>query len=312
MTASGILLVDKPGGPTSHDAVARARRSLGVRRIGHFGTLDPFASGLLVLGVGAATRLASYGSAHEKTYRAVVRLGARSSTDDTEGRIEPADLAAPPDRVAVDAAAARWVGTIPQVPPAYSAKHVDGERAYARARAGEAVALDPVPVTIHEIEILSYRWPDLEIEVTCGRGTYVRALARDLGGELGTGGYCLTLRRTRSGPYRVEDALGWDDLAEPERARAALRPAAEAVSDLPAVHLDAEEAKAAGQGRAIPAHDAPAGAERVRIVGPHGFIGIGELRAAPDAAWVQPRAVLFPDGEDAPAAESGTPPESAS
>ncbi len=312
MTTSGILLVDKPVGPTSHDAVARARRSLGVRRIGHFGTLDPFASGLLVLGVGAATRLATHGSAHEKTYRAVVRLGARSSTDDTEGQIEPVEVAVAPDRASVDAAAARWVGTIPQVPPAFSAKHVDGKRAYARARAGEAVALDPVPVTIRGIAILSYRWPDLEIEVTCGRGTYVRALARDLGEELGTGGYCLALRRTRSGPYRVENALGWDDLADPERARVALRPAEEAVSDLPAVRLDAEEARAAGQGRALPVDDAPAGAKRVRIVGPHGFIGIGELHVAADAAWVQPRAVLFPEGENASAAESATPPEGAS
>jgi tRNA pseudouridine55 synthase len=300
MSGSGILLVDKPAGPTSHDAVARARRALGVRRIGHFGTLDPFATGLLVLGVGAATRLATHCADHGKTYRATVRLGARSSTDDPEGRIEPVADAAPPDRGRVEAAAARWVGTRPQVPPAYSAKHVGGTRAYARARAGEAVTLPPVDVSIHRIEVLSTRWPDLEIEVACGRGTYVRALARDLGEDLGTGGYCLALRRTRSGPFRVEDAARWDDLADPARARAALRPAEEAVSDLPAVRLDLERARAAGQGRAVPVDDAPADAGRVRIAGPAGFIGLGELRSSPDGGvWLQPRTVLFPAGDGA-------------
>jgi len=300
VSAAGILLVEKPAGPTSHDVVARARRSLGVRRVGHFGTLDPFATGLLVLGVSAATRLAPFATSHGKTYRAEIRLGARSTTDDREGTIEPVPGAVPPDRARVEAAAARWVGDVAQVPPAYSAKHVGGERAYARARAGETVALPAVAVRIDRIDVLVYEWPDLAIDVACGRGTYVRAIARDIGEELGTGGYCEALRRTRSGPFRVEEALGWDELADPARARAALLPAEAAVQDLPAVRLDPQRARAAGQGRAIPVEEDVAAAPRVRIVGPAGFVGLGEPREGPHGAvWVQPRTILFPAGEDA-------------
>lgn len=300
MSASGILLLDKPPGPTSHDAVARARRALGVRRIGHFGTLDPFASGLLVLGVGAATRLAPFAGAHGKTYRAVVRLGGRSTTDDREGTVEPVVVAVPPDAALVAAACAGWIGEVDQVPPAFSAKHVAGERAYARARAGEIVALPPVKVVIERIDVLRYEWPDLEIEVACGPGTYVRGLARDLGEALGTGGYCEALRRTRSGPFGVEEAIGWDEVDA-----AALLPSEEAVADLPVAQLDATQARAAGQGRAIlveaaQQEDLLEGARRVRIVGPSGFVGIGEVRPGPHgASWVHPRAVLFPAGEGA-------------
>ncbi len=293
MNPRGILLVDKPAGPTSHDAVARARRALGVRRVGHFGTLDPFASGLLVIGVGAATRLAPHASGHDKTYRAVVRLGATSTTNDSEGATQAVPGAEPPDRGRIDAACARWVGEVDQVPPAYSAKHVGGERAYRRARAGETVTLAPARVTIHLIDVVHYAWPDVELEVVCGKGTYVRALARDLGAALGTGGYCLALRRTRSGPFLVERALSWDALADTATARAALLPAEVAVADMPAVVLDADRARAAGQGRAVEAAATPADSTRVRLVGPAGFIGIGEARGA----WVQPRTVLFPSGE---------------
>ena len=300
MSAAGILLVDKPAGPTSHDVVARVRRSLGVRRVGHYGTLDPFATGLLVIGVGAATRLAPFATSHGKTYRAEIRLGARSTTDDREGTIEPVPGAAAPDRARVEAAAARWVGDVAQVPPAYSAKHVGGERAYALARAGKAVALPAAAVRIDRLEVLAYAWPDLAIAVACGRGTYVRALARDIGEELGTGGYCEALRRTSSGPFRVEDALGWDELADPGRARAALLSPEAAVQDLPAVRLDPERARAAGQGRAIPVEEDVTAAPRVRIVGPAGFVGLGEPREGPHGtAWVQPRTILFPAGEDA-------------
>jgi tRNA pseudouridine55 synthase len=299
VTPRGILLLDKPVGPTSHDAVARARRALGVRRIGHFGTLDPFASGLLVLGVGAATRLAPFAAAHAKTYRAVVRLGARSTTDDREGEVTPVPAAAPPDRALVEAACARWIGEVDQVPPAFSAKHVGGERAYALARAGETVALPPVAVRIERIDIQRYAWPSLVIEVRCGPGTYLRALARDLGEALGTGGYCEELRRTRSEPFGVEAAMDWEAASDPAAARAALRPAEEAVAGLPVARLDAERARAAGQGRAVPVEPPPPeGARHVRMVGPAGFIGIGEPRPGPHhTVWVQPRAVLFPAGE---------------
>ena len=306
MTA-GVLTVDKPAGPTSHDLVDVARRSLGTRRVGHFGTLDPFASGLLVLGIGPATRLAPFCTEHPKTYRATVRLGERSDTDDIQGTIEEVPVPSFPDRSAVEEACAAWEGTVLQVPPAYSAKHVDGGRAYALARAGRAVTLDAVSVRIDSIRVERYEWPELEILVHCGPGTYLRALARDLGQQLGTGGLCGALRRLASGPFRVEDALSWSDLADPEAARAALRPSWSAVGDLPAMVLDGAGARAFSAGRELAV---PAG-ERlpsvwVRVHGEQGFVGIGRVEpspARPDGgsgdARLRPRRVLFPDGEDA-------------
>ena len=299
MTA-GVLAVDKPAGPSSHDVVDRARRSLGTHRIGHFGTLDPFASGLLVLGVGPATRLAPFCLGHPKTYRAVVRLGERSDTDDSEGTIETVPVASPPDRAAVERACAAWVGTVEQVPPAFSAKHVDGRRAYALARAGETVTLAAATVRIDAIEIERYDWPELEIVVRCGPGTYLRALARDLGEELGTGGHCDALRRLASGPFRVEDALPWSALADPAAARGALSPAWLAVADRPKVGLDAEGQRAFAAGREMPApaHSAtPPG--WVRVHGPGGFLGMGELIDVEGAHRLRPRRVLFPAGEGA-------------
>jgi len=311
---AGVLTVDKPEGPTSHDVVDVARRSLGTRRVGHFGTLDPFASGLLVLGIGPATRLAPFCTDHPKTYRAVVRLGARSDTDDTEGNIEEVAVPSIPERSVVEEACAAWEGTLLQVPPAYSAKHVDGGRAYALARAGRAVTLEAVPVRIDSIRIERYAWPELEILVRCGPGTYLRALARDLGEQLGTGGLCAALRRLGSGPFRVEDALSWRALADPEAARTALRPSWTAVADLPAIVLDGERARAFSAGRevAVPAGEVtvPSGENlpsvRARVHGEHGFLGIGAVEPAQSAldgrsghARLRPRRVLFPDGEDA-------------
>jgi tRNA pseudouridine55 synthase len=302
---AGVLAVDKPAGPTSHDVVDLARRSLGTRRVGHFGTLDPFASGLLVLGVGPATRLAPFCVEHSKSYRATVRLGARSDTDDIEGTIEEAPAApAIPDRPAVERACAAWEGSVLQVPPAYSAKRVAGARAYALARAGRAVTLQAVRVRIDSIRIERYAWPELEILVDCGPGTYVRALARDLGEQLGTGGLCAALRRLASGPFRVDEALAWNGLADPLAARAALEPSWRAVADMPAVLLDEEGARAFSAGReaAAPAA-APAGGQTppgwVRVHGPQGFVGIGRVEPGPEAAArLRPRRVLYPDGED--------------
>lgn len=300
MSVDGILLLDKPAGPTSHDAVAAVRRAAGTRRVGHFGTLDPFATGLLVCGLGAATRLAPFATGHDKAYRARVRLGARSSTDDPEGVIETLAVPTPPALTDVIAACRPWMGVVAQVPPAYSAKHVDGRRAYQRVRAGETVVLEAAAVTIRRIDVVSYRWPDLELEIECGAGTYVRALARDLGEGLGTAGYCAALRRTQSGPFDVGAALPWAELAEPDRVRAALQPAERAVVELPAARLDAAGQTAVGHGHAVPA---PSGWPRAdgwaRLVGPGGFIGLGELREVEGAAWLQPRKVLFVEGEAA-------------
>lgn len=296
-----VLAIDKPVGPTSHDAVDRARRALRTRRVGHFGTLDPFASGLLVLGVGPSTRLAPFTIGHAKTYRTTVRLGERSDTDDTTGAIEAVAGVAPPDRGAVERACMAWLGDVLQVPPAYSAKHVAGERAYALARRGEVVTLEAVPVRIDAIEIERYEWPELELTVRCGAGTYIRSLARDIGLGLGTGGHCAALRRLASGPFRVEDALAWDDLADPDAMRAALQPAWRAVADLPEAELDAADRRAFAQGMEIRlSSGAGVRAGWVRVHGPRGFVGMAEASQDLDGGVrLQPRRVLFPDGEDA-------------
>jgi tRNA pseudouridine55 synthase len=297
---AGVLAVDKPAGPTSHDVVDRARRALGTSRVGHFGTLDPFASGLLVLGVGPATRLAPFCLDHPKTYRATVRLGERSDTDDSEGTIETVPFVSTPDRDAVERACAAWVGTVEQVPPAFSAKHIGGRRAYALARAGETVALAAATVRIDAIEIERYAWPELEIVVRCGPGTYLRALARDLGDTLGTAGHCAALRRLASGPFRVEDAIAWLELADPEAARAALSPAWRAVADRPQVRVDADGQRAFAAGREIAAPaDEPAYPGWVRVHGPGGFLGMGEAVEDEGRLRLRPRRVLFPAGEDA-------------
>lgn len=210
----GLFAIDKPPGPTSHDVVAVVRRRLGRGvKVGHAGTLDPFADGVLVLCVGPATRLASYVQAQPKHYRAVVRLGATSSTDDPEGEITPTVTPpAAPDAAAVRETLGRFVGTIPQVPPAHSAVHVGGRRAYELARAGKRTELAARDVTIHAIELLRYDYPHAEIDVRCGCGTYIRALARDVGAALATGGYCEKLTRLAVGDFRIEQAVSPETL----------------------------------------------------------------------------------------------------
>src|SRR5947209_7070555 len=186
----GLLVLDKPGGMTSRAAVDRALRWFPRRtRIGHTGTLDPLATGVLVLCLGAATRLTEYVQRMAKTYRSTFLLGARSDTDDADGTITPVAGATPPGGGAVVEALASFVGTIEQVPPAFSAAKVTGRRAYDLARAGQNVDLAPRPVTIYGIDLLACAYPRLELEVHCARGTYIRALARDLGARLGCGGY---------------------------------------------------------------------------------------------------------------------------
>lgn len=218
---TGILVVDKPIGPTSHDVVALVRRLSGVRRVGHGGTLDPFARGVLPIFIGAATRVVEYHLGDAKSYRATVVLGARSTTDDLEGELTPTD-AAPPDRSAVEAALDAFLGTIRQRPPAFSAVKVAGRRAYRAARAGEPIELPERTVTIQRLELTG--WDDSDpgrpaavLEVDCSAGTYVRSLARDLGEHLGTGAYLGTLVRTASGAFRLVDALDLDTV----RSRAA-------------------------------------------------------------------------------------------
>ena len=250
-TTNGVLVVDKPAGPTSHDVVDRVRQALGERRVGHTGTLDPFATGVLPVCVGKGTRLVRFLAEGEKAYRATVRLGFATTTDDLEG--EP--LAAPRDvRVTaaeVTAACDRLSGPMQQVPPAYSAKRIAGERSYDLARRGVAVERVPSAVVIHRIEVGGVEGDRVELDVRCSPGTYVRALARDLGEALGVGGHLVALRRTRSGGFGLEDAVPWNDLAS--QARSKLLPLSSVLKDIPAVRVGADGRAALRHGRALTA-----------------------------------------------------------
>ena len=213
MTPFGFYNLTKPVGPTSHDVVAQVRRLVGRKvKVGHAGTLDPFASGVLVVCVGPATRLADFVRDAPKRYIAEITLGATSDTDDIEGDLTVTPGAAAPDAQAVEAALAALVGTIQQAPPAYSAVHDGGERAYKKARRGEDVRLQAREVIIHELALREYAYPRLRVEIACGTGTYIRAIARDVGAALAVGGYCSELTRTAVGSFLIADAIDPDEL----------------------------------------------------------------------------------------------------
>lgn len=237
---------------TSHDVVAVVRRVLGQRSVGHTGTLDPFATGLLVVLTGKATRLARFLDEMPKVYAGTVRFGQASDTDDATGILTPPRPATSdqrPDRDQVAAALQEFVGTTLQMPPAYSAKKIDGERAYQRAREGKEVVLTAVPVTVHSAELLRYEWPDAEVRVSVSAGTYIRSLARDLGVALGTVAHCAVLRREAIGEFRVADAQKLDELQG--GVIDALTPL-ELVRHLPTHELDEAEALYVKHGRAYP------------------------------------------------------------
>ncbi|MGY1774117.1 tRNA pseudouridine(55) synthase TruB [Blastococcus sp. SYSU D00813] len=263
--APGILLVDKPGGMTSHDVVARARRALSVRRIGHAGTLDPMATGLLVLGVGAATRLLGHLSGSDKTYEATVRLGQSTVTDDREGEVLTTTSAGHLDDDAVRAALAAQTGPLLQVPSSVSAVKVAGRRSYDRVRAGEDVVLEPRAVTVHRLDVHRVHRPtpdlvDVEVTVVCTAGTYIRAIARDAGAALGVGGHLTALRRTASGPFTTEQAAPVEDAAAALAAgggRGVLGLTEAATAVFPARAVTAEEATALGYGQRVPATGTP-------------------------------------------------------
>jgi tRNA pseudouridine55 synthase len=210
----GFFNINKAPGPTSHDVVDAVRRMLPRRtKVGHAGTLDPFADGVLVLCVGPATRLADYVQAQEKRYIAQITLGATSDTDDSTGRITPASPpAAAPGEPAVRAAVERMVGAIEQVPPAHSAVHVEGRRAYELARRGQSVALRPRQVTVYSMDVLEYEFPQLRLDIRCAGGTYIRAIARDIGASLGVGGYCSALTRAAIGAFALEQSVRVESL----------------------------------------------------------------------------------------------------
>lgn len=256
--ASGILLVDKPGGLTSHDVVARARRALGTRKVGHAGTLDPMATGLLLLGVDSATRLLTYLVGLDKEYTATIRLGVATDTDDAEGEITHTADASGVTREAIDTAIGALRGEISQVPSSYSAVKVDGRRSYDRARAGEEVVLAPRRVTISRFDVIAERREaqtiELDVVVACSSGTYIRALARDLGATLGVGGHLTALRRQSIGPFEVAEAVEVADDAEVRSAAfaAALRdPAGVARELFPVAELAEAEAVDLAHGKRV-------------------------------------------------------------
>ena len=249
MTDPGLVVVDKPAGMTSHDVVARVRRAAGTRKVGHAGTLDPMATGVLVLGIDRATRLLGHLMLTEKSYDATVRLGAATTTDDAEGEVLSTASAAGVTEDAVREALRSFEGDILQVPSAVSAIKVDGKRAYARVRSGEAVELAARPVTVHAIEAGEFRrvgdFLDLRLRVSCSSGTYIRAIARDLGARLGVGGHLTALRRTSVGPFTLTGANTDLDhvhvIPIADAARAAF----------PSVDLDEEQARDVRFGRKL-------------------------------------------------------------
>jgi len=298
----GVLVVAKPAGPTSHDVVALVRRLAATRRIGHGGTLDPFASGVLPLFLGGATRLVEYHLADDKAYRATICFGATSTTDDLDGELTPVDAPAPTREVVV-AALAAFLGPQLQQPPVYSAVQIGGRRAYAMARAGEAVELPPRNVQIKGLDLLE--WDDADpdrpiaiVDVRCSAGTYVRAIARDLGSKLGGGAYLGALVRTASGPFTLDEAHALEELRSvaaesgPDGVRALLLPGDMGLDALPAVSLTDPEIADALQGRFVrPAggmRGAPEG-EPLRLLDRAGVIvGMGRR----DGARIAPTKML--------------------
>ncbi|MFG1809897.1 tRNA pseudouridine(55) synthase TruB [Streptomyces sp. NPDC049040] len=269
-TPSGLVVVDKPGGLTSHGVVSRMRRLAGTRRVGHAGTLDPMATGVLIIGVEKATRLLGHLALTEKEYAATIRLGQTTVTDDAEGDVTataPAGAVAALEREAVDAGIAALTGPIQQVPSKVSAIKVDGVRSYTRVREGEDFELAARPVTVSSFTVQDVRpgdgdTLDLDVTVVCSSGTYIRALARDLGAGLGVGGHLTALRRTRVGPYDLDGARTLEQLAEDF---AVLPIADAAAAAFPRWDVDAEQAELLGHGVRIRTPEL--------VPGPHAVFG---------------------------------------
>ncbi len=287
---SGLLVVDKPRGITSRTAVDRVIRAAGRAKAGHAGTLDPLASGVLVVCLGSATRLVEEVQAQPKSYRTVVRLGARSDTLDADGHIEEAIDPRPSTREDIEAAIQPMVGEVAQVPPEFSALKVGGRRAYDLARAGQTVELAARRVRIDRIEVIRYEWPHLELEVDCGSGTYIRSIARDIGEAVGTGGLVEVLVRTRIGPFTLDSAVGLEDLT-PETLAAAIRPTVEATTGLPRRSLDPNELAAIAAGRPIAAGPGCHAGPLALINADGELVAIAEV--IPDLQSIRPRKVLI-------------------
>ncbi|WP_403020117.1 tRNA pseudouridine(55) synthase TruB [Salinibacterium sp. GXW1014] len=283
---SGILLVDKPQGITSHDAVSRTRRLAGTKKVGHAGTLDPMATGLLMLGIGSSTRLLTFLVGLDKEYTATIRLGASTTTDDAEGETIATTDATGLDPARIAEGIARLTGPIEQVPSTVSAIKVNGKRAYALARAGEEVELKARGVTIFAFEVLGEPRPagqalDLDVRVVCSSGTYIRALARDLGGDLGVGGHLTALRRTRVGPFSVADALVLPERGVELDIAPLLREAADVAATLfPTIDADADTVRALENGQRVELPGAETSADPVAVIAPDGhLVGLVTIKA---------------------------------
>lgn len=290
MTTEGLVILDKPSGVTSHQVVGKLRRLLGIRKIGHAGTLDPMATGVLILGVGRATRLLGHLALHDKRYLATIRLGARSDTDDADGNVEPVADASHLTREQIDQALDPQKGDIEQVPSTVSAIKVGGKRAYDLAREGKQVELKSRRVTVSRLDVLDVRAEgqclDVDVDVECSSGTYIRAIARDLGETLGVGGHLTKLRRTRIGNYDIADAVVLGD-----EAPQLMTMAEGARRSFPVVELDAGQTMDVRFGRPID----------IEIDGLTGLLSPGGQLIAlyePKAGKAGPRTVLVgPDDE---------------
>jgi tRNA pseudouridine55 synthase len=284
----GLVIVDKPGGCTSHDVVARVRRLAGTRRVGHAGTLDPMATGVLVLGVGRGTRLLGHLAAHDKAYDATIRLGTTTTTEDAEGEVVTTTDASQVDDATLEAAMRRLLGTIEQVPSSVSAIKIDGTRAYQRVRRGEEVTLPSRPVHVAAFDLRARYGDDVLVHVECTTGTYVRALARDLGAALGVGAHLAALRRTRVGDFTLDRALTLEALADEFTV---VRLADAVGAAFPRWDAPADDARRLGLGQRLVPVGLPAGL--VGAFGPDGeVVALVEER---DGA-VRPVAVFRPAG----------------
>jgi tRNA pseudouridine55 synthase len=296
---SGALVVDKPVGMTSHDVVQAIRNGTGLRRAGHTGTLDPRASGVLVILVGPAVRLSEYVSASDKRYQAIIRLGGSTDTFDAEGMVTPTKDPVDVTEAQFETALQTFVGEIEQTPPPYSAVKVQGRKAYEMAREGEEVDLTPRKITVHHLEVLEWAPPEVVIDVHCSSGTYVRSLANDLGVMLGCGAYLVGLRRTKSGRFSLRDSVPLRKLQEAFTAGnwyQYLIPAAEALGDWTAIELSPDEVEGVRHGHRVKVVGDPT-ETKVRGVSTQGeLVALMEIVINADGSreW-QPKKVFFTD-----------------
>lgn len=290
---SGWLVLDKPSGPTSRDLLNQIQKRWRNLKIGHAGTLDPLASGLLLVAVGSATRLVEFSHRLDKTYEARIRLGATSPTDDADGPWETNPNAVEVTLERIQHEIQALIGPeVMQIPPAYSAIHTNGKRSYELARQGRAVELASRPVRIDRISVTGFEWPFLDVVVDCGAGTYIRSIARDLGAALGVGGMIETLRRTRIGPFDVNHSVDLAEIDSLDAISEILVPAIVAISDWPVMKLNDEQMKDLLHGKrlnALPQLSVMAAGSEVAMIDQSGtLVGLGRIEGLDDQAMIQP------------------------